>query len=204
MHEENEKPEVTFLIEEYKNIAATHDKLRDLLSRLFNYFLLLGAFPFTVAGIMSGADTFDFFKAPVALHILFLFVGFGHLSLALALLDARLGQYRYVRTVNAIRKYFSDKTPNLSQYLYLPVDPNVPSWTELGHVSYQVMFMNLTGAAFVGYGIMGVGTWMAGEGLRTCAGAIAFVLYFLIWWRIRVQIVERYKKHKGIPGLTPQ
>src|SRR2546425_526516 len=106
-------PEVLFLVEEYKNIAATHDKQRDMLSRLFNYFLLLSAFPFTVAGITFRAGGFDLMSAPVGLHILFLVVGIGHLFLGLTLVDARLGQYRYARTVNAIRKYFSDKSPAL-------------------------------------------------------------------------------------------
>ncbi len=57
---------VQFLIEEYKNITATHDKIRDNIARIFNYFLILNVFPFTV---------FNLFDAPLSLHLLFLAVG---------------------------------------------------------------------------------------------------------------------------------
>ncbi len=117
MIEESKKTEVAFLVEEYKNIAATHDKLRDLLARLFNYFLLLSAFPFTVAGIIFGRGEFDLLSAPMGLHFLFLIVGVGHLFLNLSFVHARLSQYRYDRTVNAIRKYFADNVPDLKDYL---------------------------------------------------------------------------------------
>ena len=98
MADSEKKSETVFLIEEYKNIAATHDKLRDLLVRLFNYFLLLSAFPFTVAGIVFRSGGFNLFAAPGEIRILFLFVALGDLCLAVALFDARLSQYRYART----------------------------------------------------------------------------------------------------------
>jgi hypothetical protein len=81
--DEPNKAEITFLIEEYKNIAATHDRLRDALGKLFNYFLLLSAFPFTVAGIVFRQGDFDLLAAPQGLHFLFLFVGIGDLFLTL-------------------------------------------------------------------------------------------------------------------------
>src|SRR6266404_1588378 len=107
-----------FLIEEYKNIAATHDRLRDLLVRLFNYFLLLSAFPFTVAGLVFRNGGFNLFAAPGEIRVLFLFVAIGDLCLAVALFDARLSQYRYARTVISIRKYFSDSFPAFAEYLH--------------------------------------------------------------------------------------
>ena len=36
---------VEFLLEEYRNIAATHDRMRDVINRMFYYFLLLSAVP---------------------------------------------------------------------------------------------------------------------------------------------------------------
>jgi hypothetical protein len=74
MSDAENKSGSAFLIEEYKNIAATHDKLRDVLVRLFNYFLLLSAFPFTVAGIVFRNGGFNLFAAPGEIRILFLFV----------------------------------------------------------------------------------------------------------------------------------
>jgi hypothetical protein len=71
MNEEPNRAEITFLIEEYKNIAATHDRLRDELGKLFNYFLLLSAFPFTVAGIVFRQGDFNLLAAPQEVPIYF-------------------------------------------------------------------------------------------------------------------------------------
>ena len=129
---------VRFLFEEYKNVAATHDKLRDVIIRIFNYFLLLSAAPFTVAGVMYQAGGFNLLQAPPSMHILFLVVGAGHLFLALTILDARLSQYRYARTVNAIRQYFAETHREIAPYLYLPTDRTNPPFTRLGYVGIQL------------------------------------------------------------------
>ncbi len=198
MRDDDKPTEVTFLIEEYRNIATTHDRLRDLLTRLFNYFLLLSAFPFTVAGIMFRQGEFDLRSAPMGLHFLFLVVGVGHLFLTLSLVDARLGQYRYARTVNAIRKYFADNAPGLDAYLYLPTDPDVPSWENLGYVRYQVMFMNVVGAVFATYGLAGLGRWLAGKWAGVLVGLVVFGMYFLAYRGLSKKILLRFQQHKGI------
>ena len=191
-------PEVLFLVEEYKNIAATHDKLRDLLGRLFNYFLLLSAFPFTVAGIIFRDGGFNFASAPVSLHLLFIVVGVGHLFLALTLVDARLGQYRYARTVNAIRKYFLDHAPSLAPYLYLPVDSNVPSWEDLGYIGYQVHFMYGSGAAYTAYGAGAAAAHFGSISMGIAASVVTAIGYLAAYTTLRKQILGRYQKHKGI------
>jgi hypothetical protein len=190
MADSEKKPEPVFLIEEYKNIAATHDKLRDLLVRLFNYFLLLSAFPFTVAGIVFRNGGFNLFAAPGEIRILFLFAALGDLCLAVALFDARLSQYRYARTVNAIRRYFKESVPEISNYLYLPTSSDVPSWSSLGFVWPQLYFMLLTGGLFVACGIYGSG--------RLCLTLLAVILYIGFYFVLHVWTVRRYEKHRGI------
>jgi len=184
------KSETAFLIEEYKNIAATHDKLRDLLVRLFNYFLLLSAFPFTVAGIVFRNGGFNVFAAPGEIRMLFLFVAFGDLCLAVALFDARLSQYRYARTVNSIRRYFKESAPEISDFLYLPTRSDIPSWTSLGFVGPQLFFMVLTGALFVVFGVYG---WH-----RFCYTLLAVAVYAGIYLILHFRTVRRYEQHKGI------
>jgi hypothetical protein len=184
------RAETVFLIEEYKNIAATHDRLRDLLVRLFNYFLLLSAFPFTVAGLVFRNGGFNLFAAPGEIRILFLFVAFGDLCLAVALFDARLSQYRYARTVNSIRRYFSVSVPEISDYLYLPTSSEIPSWSSLGFVWPQLVFMLLTGALFVACGIYGVRS--------PCVVVIAVVGYIFAYSVLHLWTIRRYKQHKGI------
>ncbi len=190
MQQSEHKAEIIFLIEEYKNIAATHDKLRDLLVRLFNYFLLLSAFPFTVAGIMFRNGGLNLFSAPGELRIFFVFVALGDMCLAVALFDARLGQYRYARTVNSIRKYFKDAAPEISDYLYLPTSCDVPSWSSLGFVWPQLLFMLLTGVLFVGCGMYGF--------VKTYATLAVMAAYILLYIRLHIRTVRRYQKYKGI------
>jgi hypothetical protein len=188
MNQEPIKAEISFLIEEYKNIAATHDRLRDELSRLFNYFLLLSAFPFTVAGIVFRQGNFDLLAAPQGLHFLFLFVGIGDLFLTLTVVDARHGQYRYARTVNLIRKYFVDKAPDLDSYLYLPKSADVPGMKHLGHITYQIYFMNFVGSVFVAFGVLGLVThWGALFVAIAAAGA-----YLATYKIFRKKILGRF------------
>lgn len=182
------KPEISFLIEEYKNIAATHDRLRDELSRLFNYFLLLSAFPFTVAGIVFRQGNFDLLNAPQGLHFLFLFVGIGDLFLTLTVVDARHGQYRYARTVNLIRKYFVDKAPGLDAYLYLPKSGDVPGMKHLGHITYQIWLMNFVGSFFVAYGVFG----LVSSPNALSIGLIAATSYLLTYRIYRHKILGRF------------
>lgn len=182
-------PGIVFLIEEYKNIAATHDKLRDLLVRLFNYFLLLSAFPFTVAGIVFRNGGFNLFAVPGEIRILFIFVALGDLCLAVALVDARLSQYRYARTVNVIRRYFKESVPEISDYLYLPTRSDVPSWTSLGFVWPQLYFMLLTGGLFVACGTYGFRS--------VCFMLLAVGIYIGFYSALHVWTVRRYKKYQG-------
>ena len=190
MVDQDRNPEITFLIEEYKNIAATHDKLRDLLVRLFNYFLLLSAFPFTILGVMQRGGGIDLWSPPHGLRPLSVFIGFGNLFLTLALMDARLSQYRYAKTVNLIRKYFADKAPDLKHYLYLPTDVQVPRWQDLGFVKYQVGFMILVGTMFVGYGFTGL------PDLRW--SLLAMAVYLGLFLSMRWLTVRGYQRHKGV------
>jgi hypothetical protein len=164
--------------------------LRDLLVRLFNYFLLLSAFPFTVAGLVFRNGGFNLFAAPGEIRVLFLFVAVGDLCLAVALFDARLSQYRYARTVNSIRKYFSDSVPAIAEYLYLPTSSEIPSWSSLGFVGPQLFFMVVIGAVFVGLGLYGVRSlWM------TVGAVIGYVGVYVV---LHLLTVRRYQQHKGI------
>jgi hypothetical protein len=190
MSSTEQKPQIAFLLEEYKNIAATHDKLRDLLVQLFNYFLLLSAFPFTVAGIVFRNSGFNLFAAPGEIRTLFLFVAFGDLCLAAALLDARLSQYRYARTVNSIRRYFEDSVPEISKYLYLPTSSDKPSWRSLGFITPQLIFMLVTGGLFVGCGLYGF--------TSLCLTLLAVAMYIVFYIALYSWTVRRYEMHKGI------
>lgn len=188
MSDENKSLGIKFLLEEYKNIAATHDKLRDVVSRLFNYFLLLSAFPFTVAGIMFRNEKFDLLTAPGGLYMLFLIVGAGIYFLALAIVDARLRQYWYAKTVNLIRKYFVDNAPEIKSYLFLPVSTDYPKWRKLGFAGYQMNFMVLLGSFYTSYGITGLASPKWG-----LLSLLVYVVSYVIAYSLSLRKFETYR-----------
>jgi hypothetical protein len=189
-----QEPTVQFLLEEYRNIAQTHDRLRDVGMRLMYFILILSAFPFTLAGFVFRDTEFDFFVAPLSLHLLFLIVGLSVFVLAFALLDARLGQYRYARTVNEIRKYFAKKDPGLEDFLYLPVSRKIPDMNNLGFVGIQLLFIVPMGALFTAYGVVGFtdnSIW------RWVAGILVTSAYLLLFYLLRKWHARNYEKMIG-------
>ena len=144
-----------FMIEEYRNIAATHDKLRDINVKLFNYFLIFAALPFTAAGVISYKNVpFNLSDVPDYIYLLFLIIGIASFMLGLSMLDARLGQYRYAKAVNVIRKYFIEQSNGIKKYLYLPSTHKIPDWSNLGWVGWQISFIMLVGGVYTAFGFM--------------------------------------------------
>ena len=185
---------VQFLLEEYKNIAQTHDRLRDVGMRLMYFILILCAFPFTLAGFVFREQEFDFFAAPLSLHLLFLVVGLGIFVLAYALLDARLGQYRYARTVNEIRRYFAENDANLQKFLYLPTSRKIPDMSNLGFVGIQLLFIVPIGGLFTAYGVIGIThdlVW------RWVVGLVVITAYFVLFHSLRRQHTKNFEKMIG-------
>jgi hypothetical protein len=185
---------IRFLLEEYRNIAQTHDRLRDVGMRLTYFILILSAFPFTLAGFIFRDTEFNFFAAPLSLHLLFLIVGLSIFVLAFALLDARLGQYRYARTVNEIRRYFAKNDPGLKSYLYLPVSREIPDMSNLGFVGIQLLFIVPLGGLFTGYGVLG---FTAEPIWRWIAGILVTGIYFLSFYLLRRWHTSNYEKIIG-------
>ncbi len=181
---------VKFLLEEYRNIADTHDKLRDLQTRLFNFFLLMSAFPFTLLGILYKDKSLDLLANLQSLSVLFIVVGAGHMLLTLSLVDARLSQYRYARTVNLVRRYFLDLDSRIANYLFLPTREDVPRWEDLGYVKWERNFMLMIGALFVAYGISGFSEGLIAKGVFA---SIAILLYWLIYFCLQRKSQARFK-----------
>jgi hypothetical protein len=190
----NKEATVQFLLEEYRNIAQTHDKLRDVGMRLMYYVLILSAFPFTLAGFVFQHQEFDMFAAPLSLYLLFLIVGLSILVLAFSILDARLGQYRYARTVNEIRRYFAENDPGLEIYLYLPRSKEIPDMNKLGFVGTQFFFIVPIGAIFTAYGFSG---FLDGFLFRLGIGLLTIAVYIVLFWLVRKLYSKNYEKAIG-------
>jgi len=69
------------------------------------------------------------------------------------MLEARLEQYMYAKTVNHLREYFADLDSNLLKYLYLPTSVDVPEFKRLGFVGFQILLVQWIGVFFVAYGV---------------------------------------------------
>jgi len=145
----NEKSQ-QFLIEEYKNIAHTHDQLRNNIFMLFNYFLIASALPVTILNLVSKISD------PAVQHLtgmFFLVVSLGDILLACSMIEAKLRQYTYARAVNLIRKSFSDFDNGLKEYLSLPCDKNKPDFKDLGSSRYLVIFMFVVAVTYLSLGL---------------------------------------------------
>jgi hypothetical protein len=189
MSDEQNSKSTRFMLEEYHNIAATHDKLRDHTAHLFNFFLIMTAVPFTIAGIALKNVGFDLFHAPPSLHLLFLLLGAVDFFMAMAIVDARLDQYRYARTVNLIRAYFADLDKEIIPYLYLPTSPTIPPFSKLGYVGSQANVVAAIGALYTGYGMLWVFEQKASfpfgvSGVLAIAVAIIYVAAYILY-RVR-------------------
>jgi hypothetical protein len=92
--------------------------------------------------------------------------------------------------VNLIRKYFADKAPDLDSYLYLPKSADVPGMKHLGHIAYQIYFMNFVGSVFVAFGILG----MLPPQWAWFGASVAVIAYISIYKFVRRQILGRFSK----------
>jgi len=178
-----------FMVEEYKNIANTHDKLRDSLSLIFNYFLIISAIPFTLLGFNASSP--NYFFESFMIPLFFVLVSTGNMFLALSMYSARLSQYRYARVVNLIRKYFCDQDNNLEEYLYLPTTDQKPRLENPGYIKYQIIYMIVVSAIYMIVGLVGFRFLFV-----YCF--LVIVVYILIFAYLFIEIYKRFKKEKVV------
>lgn len=148
---DSERASDRFMLEEYRNIAETHDKQRDLILRLVNYALILSAVPATLAGVLFRTSDVDLGKPPASLCALILLVAVGDFIFAASIHDATLNQYLYAKTVNLVRKYFAERNPHVVSYLYLPTTPDKPGFSKPGRADLALL-VTLIGAVYLAYG----------------------------------------------------
>jgi len=179
-----ENPSVEFLLEEYRNIAATHDRMRDIINRMFYYFLLLTAIPFTVASIVLHGTEFNILSIPQSLGWLFVIISASILFLSLACASARFRQNQYAKTVNGIRGYFANNDATILPYLYLPTATEKPRIAYFGHVFWYLLAMTLVGGTYACFGSFSLLSANFLTGLGAFLGYTC-VLALFIWLNLR-------------------
>jgi len=171
---------VEFLLEEYRNIATTHDRMRDVINRMFYYFLLLSAVPFTVATIVFRETEFDIQKLPTSIGWLFTIISASILFLSLACASARFRQNQYAKTVNRIRHYFADHDTQILPYLLLPTSGELPRTNYLGHVFWYLLSMALIGGLYACLGAFSILSYNIWTGFG--AFLVYLALFVLLVW----------------------
>jgi hypothetical protein len=190
------KPEdygVEFLLEEYRNIAATHDRMRDVINHMFYYFLLLTAVPFTVATIVFRDTEFDIQALPLSIGWLFTIISASILFLSLACASARFRQNQYAKTVNRIRAYFADHNTQILPYLLLPTSDELPHTNYLGHVFWYLLSMALIGGIYAALGAFSLFGFCARIGF-TSAFIYLVLFVLLLWFIYRIDFIRRAKR----------
>jgi hypothetical protein len=185
---------IQFLLEEYRNIAATHDHMRDSINRMFYYFLLLSAVPFTVATIIFRDTEFDIHSLPPSMGWLLVIIGAGILFLSLAAASGRLRQNQYAKTVNCIRRYFADNYTTISPYLLLPTTSDLPHTRNLGHVFWYLCAMTLVGGTYECLGTFSL--------FRASfyIGLVAFLVYCAVFSLLLLLIFRGYAQKANQEG----
>ncbi len=185
---QGQDPGVQFLLEEYRNIAATHDHMRDGINRMVYYFLLLTAVPFTVATIAFRDVEFDMLSLPTSMVWLLVIIGASILFLSLAAVSARLRQNQYAKTVNCIRLYFADNHVAISPYLLLPKTSAMPRTRDLGHVTWYLCIMTLVGGAYESLAALSL------FGAQFYVGLLAFLAYLVFFRGLGALIFRGYSE----------
>jgi len=184
---------VDFLLEEYRNIAATHDRMRDIINRMFYYFLLLSAVPFTVASIVFHETKFDIETLPTSIGWLFMIISASILFLSVASASARFRQNQYAKTVNRIRAYFVDRDKQISPYLLLPTTDESPRTNYLGHVLWYLLSMALIGGIYAALGAFSLFGFCARTGITSVFIYLALFV-FLLWLIYKTNFMRRAKR----------
>lgn len=189
---------VEFLLEEYRNIAATHDRMRDVINRMFYYFLLLSVVPFTVATIVFRETEFDIQQLPTSIGWLFMITSASILFLSLASASARWRQNQYAKTVNRIRAYFVEHNTAIAPYLFLPTTGELPGTRHLGHVVWYLLSMALIGGIYAALGAFSLFGFCGCTGFASVSIYLALFVFLLwfIYWANFIRTAKRTAENK--------
>jgi len=148
---DEEKTTIEFMKQEYTGICQAFGDLYNVILRVFNFYLLLAAVPFTVAAIIfkSPESQFDLEGLPLPMSTLLLLVSTLGLLITLSMIHLRMEQILYAKTINCIRRYFCETDINLEKkidnYLTLPITDELPPFLEL----WRLFFWQVTLIGFI-------------------------------------------------------
>lgn len=200
---------VDFMLAEYNGIGKTFGDLHTVVLRMINYFLLLAAVPISFVSLfvkVTKDEIIDINHLPPLVVVLFLLIAASGCIFAIMLINLRMQQILYARTINLIRGFFTDHSKqfvDLQPYLTLPTTDERPDFLEKGRFFFwQVSLMGLIDGAYLCLGLKNthvlgfVGCdgwqWMISVVLGTLFSGLHVLLYVWIAGRHRAAF---HKKH---------
>ena len=158
-----------FLLTEYENIAKAFFNSYDIGARWVKYYLTILAVPFSFIALIyhSKPEQFDLFDLSTSIAVLLFVVGVVNIFVSYIVMDLKLDNVLYARTVNGIRQYFVDQgikngeweaNKLINTYIVLPTETDKPRFLTLSSGSFiQAALMILINALYVSAGFAQIG-----------------------------------------------
>lgn len=151
--------EVEFMMKEYAGISKALGDLYYVILKVFHFYLLIAAFPFSIIAILfrDSPDKFQLISnMPQPIAFLFLIISFLGFMSTLAMIHLRMEQILYARTINCIRRYFYDLSKKkIAPYLSLPVTDSLPPFFEKGRsLFWQIIIIGVIDSAYFCIGFL--------------------------------------------------
>ncbi len=177
---DEQKITIGFLKKEYSGISKAFGDLYNVILKVFSFYLLLAAVPFTVAAIIfkSQEAKLDLSNLPFSMSALLLLVSVLGFLTTLSMIHLRMEQILYAKTVNCIRRYFWDigekSEKELDNYLSLPITDALPPFLELWRSFFwQIALIGLIDGTYMAVAIANL------EGLSLCWVSLTGLAFFL-------------------------
>jgi len=176
----------SFMLAEYTGIAKAFSDLHGVILKMMNYFLLIAAVPISFVTLLFKATgkEVNIDQLPPLVTMLFLLIAVSGCIFTLILINLRMGQIRYARTVNLIRRFFSDiskQQTDIQPYLILPATDERPPFHEKFRAFFwQVFLIGLIDGAYLCLGLKNtqILSFLKPDWLGWIACAVIAVLFF--------------------------
>lgn len=186
-----------FLLAEYNNIAQAHFNTVTSISEFFKHYIVIVSLPISVAVIFlkpaepKTSSILDVY--PLLLPMLLVLVTLVGLTVLGYVVNLRFDAILYARTVNGIRKYFSESsghsTDEEARFLVLPTSTHFPLYIESGYFLFVVLTFAIVGTSYFLGGIYlywELKKWALGTAFWFLVGACGWVhlfLYAFLGWQ---------------------
>ncbi len=198
-----------FLIAEYNNIAQAHFNTVNSISEFFKHYIVIVSLPISAAVIflkpaeLKASGILEFLKKHPLVHaMLFTCLVLIGLSVLAYIINLRSDAILYARTVNGIRKYFSDSSGlNLEdeiRFRVLPKWTHFPRYTEPYYFLFVVLTFAIVGTVYFvagWYFYWWVNSWPIGLNFWLLIGLCPWTHLFLYAWLGRHREREYLRGH---------